>query len=233
MPPPRVPPPIAVAVLLVAIGIRAGSGMLAVRRARRAAVLERWVGAHHRSESHDLVVVATATPIAMSSSVPRAQIILSTGLVESLRQDEVEMVVRHELSLIKGRHHRYLELATVIDNTLGLLPLVRSSTQVLRLGLERWADEEATGPDPAARRALRSALLRTTGLQVMPGYSSLGTPEMLTRRATALTEQPVTNRIRWWHPAVASAAVVTATTAGASSLAVLSVSLTSAGLCYL
>ncbi len=223
---------ITAAVFLLVIGIRAAGGMMAIRRSRQATLLEHWVGTHHPGEGHDLVVVPTDTPIAMSSSLPRAQIILSTGLVKSLRQEEVEMVVRHELSHIRGRHHRYLELATVIENTLGWLPPVRSSTQVLRLGLERWADEEAAGPDPAARRALRSALLRTTGLHVMPGYATLGTPEMLTCRAQALAECPAAARTRWWHPAAVSFAAVTAATAGVSSLAVLSVSLTSTSLCY-
>ena len=223
---------IGAAFLLLVIGFRAVTGMLAVRRERHAASIEGWVGTHHRGEDHDLVVVPTATPIAMSSTVPRARIILSTGLVDSLRREEVEMVVRHELSHIRGHHHRYLGLARVIDTTLGFLPLVRSSTQVLRLGLERWADEEAAGSDPVSRRVLRSALLRTTALLVLPGYVSLGAPEMLTRRAEALAGRPTVTRIRWWHPAAVSLAAVTAATAGVSSLAVLSVSLTPAGLCY-
>jgi Zn-dependent protease with chaperone function len=224
---------IAATAALVVVGARGGMGLFMVRRARRSASVESWVGDHHRGSDHELVILPTAKPVAMSSNARQRQIILSTGLITALRDEELEMVIRHELSHMSHHHHRYLELGSVVEKALGWLPLVRASVQTLRLGLERWADEEAAGPDPASRRALRSALLATTGFHARPGFVGFGSADMIALRATALKQGPGPQTLRWWYPIVALTTVATASTAGFSSLAVLSVSLASTGLCYL
>jgi hypothetical protein len=224
---------IAAALVLLTVGARGGMGVWSVWRGRRAASFESWVGVHHRGTDHDLVILPTAEPIAMSSAAPRRRIILSAGLVTALCAEELEMVIRHELSHMSRHHHRYLELATIIEKALGWLPFVGSSVQTLRLGLERWADEEAAGSDPASRGILRSALLATIGIRIRPGFAGFGAADMIALRAEALNQEPRTGALRWWYPILALTTAGAATTAGLSSLAVLSISLASAGLCYL
>jgi Zn-dependent protease with chaperone function len=179
---------IAAAAVLFVLGFRGAMGLFMVRRGRRTAALESWVGDHRRGSDHDLVIVPTTKPIAMSSNAPRRQVILSTGLIAALGDEELEMVIRHELSHMSRHHHRYLELAAVVEKALGWLPGVRSSAQTLRLGLERWADEEAAGSDPASRRVLRSALLATTGFHARPGFVGFGSADMIALRAKALEQ---------------------------------------------
>jgi hypothetical protein len=190
------------AFFLAFLSVRAVIGWRRLRRIQQAAVIEPWVGHHDWRGNYELVVVPSADFVALTVGGVARQVVVSDGLVKALSDDELRMVVRHELAHLRRRHHTYLAIAAVVDSILGWLPVVRSSTRVLRLAVERSADEEAAGDDPAARRALYSALAAATRCLHQPGIAGFGGVEMVFERLKALESKPSTSRSRWSYVAV-------------------------------
>lgn len=193
-----------VAVLLLAVlSVRAVVGWRRLRRIQKAAVIEPWVGHHQwQDENYELVVVPTADFVALTVGGVARQVVVSDGLIKALSDHELRMVVRHELAHLRRRHHTYLAIAALVDCIFGWIPVVRSSTRALRLAVERSADEEAAGDDPAARRALYSALAAATRCLPQPGIAGFGGVEMVFERLRALESKPLTSRPRWSYVAV-------------------------------
>ena len=131
------------------------------RRLQRSARIETCVGEHRCLTDATLVVLPTDAVVAYATPGAPPQVVVSRGLVGALTSDELEAVVRHELTHLRNGHHRDLVLAGVVDAALGWLPGLRASTTALRLSLERSADEVAAD-QPGARDAVRRALLKTT-----------------------------------------------------------------------
>ncbi len=152
-------PAVAVSVFVVLIAALLIQWRTTARLGPHAAYVEPWLALHQVVAGHDVAIIPVDQLLAYSVDRPAAQIVVSERLVESLSSAELETILRHELSHLRHRHHRYLRLASTIDRLLGKLPGARTSTAVLRVALERWADEEATGTDSTRRTALRSALL--------------------------------------------------------------------------
>jgi beta-lactamase regulating signal transducer with metallopeptidase domain len=131
--------------------------------------------------------------------------------VDALGPDELDAVVRHELSHLRNRHHRDLVVAAVVDAALGWVPGVRASTRALRLSIERSADEEAA--EPGARDATRRALLKTTETMLgpVPAFTAAFT---LMARLDALATPPrdptLIQRAAAFAPLAGLAAVTTA-----------------------
>jgi len=216
---------------LAVLCFRAVAGWRRLRRGRRSAVIEPWVGDHRTEDHYEFVVIPASEPIALTVGGSARQVIVSDGLVEGLSEDELMMVLRHEIAHLRGRHHRFLVAAAVVEATFGWLPLVSSSAQAMRLGVERWADEEAAGPDPRARRTLGTALMAAAGCRPQPGVAGFGDVEMAVERLKALETTPPAAPSGWWYPVV-GVVTTTATSLAVTSMAVLGVSLGSGGICY-
>lgn len=222
----------AAALLMTVLSVRAVAGWRRLRRIQRAAAVEPWVGHHHRAgDNYELVVLPTTAFIALTVGGSVAQVVVSNGLVAALTEDELTMVIRHELAHLRERHHYYLTMAALVDAVFGWVPMVRSSTQAMRLAVERSADEEAAGADPLARRVLYSALTAAAGCPPQPGTVSFGGVEMLLERLRALESNSSSNRKGWSRMRVGIVAS-TAASLWLFSVAVVGVSLTSSGICY-
>lgn len=220
------------AVLLSVAAFRFLVGWKRLRRWRRSALIEPWVGSHWTLDDFELVVVPTRQLLAFTAGGTRRQVVVSQGLVAALAEDELTMVIRHERAHLVGRHHRHLGFAAVVEAAFGWLPRVKSSVQVLRLGVERWADEQAAGTAPGSRRVLRSALLAVAGCRPQPGTAGLGGVEMAAERLRALEAVPSSESLRWLRLG-AGLVETAAASVWLTSVAVISISLTSGGLCYL
>jgi hypothetical protein len=125
-------------------------------------------------------------------------------------------VLRHELAHVHHRHQCYLLLARVVEQSLGLLPLVRGATGALRCAVERWADEEAAGGDASSRASVHAALLRLAELATTPEVAAFTTPGTVAERLDALQADPtggatMRRRVLLYGPAglLVSAATVT------------------------
>jgi len=124
-------------------------------------------------------VVDDDRPDAYAVGGPGGHIVVSAGMLRLLEPIEREVLLAHERSHLRHRHHRYLLLARV---SAAAVPGVGFVTRRLRLAVERWADEDAadaTGGDRrlVARTILRAALGRTDyDGSVLLGLGSGGVP---------------------------------------------------------
>lgn len=133
-----------------------------------------WLGQHEALDGIDLVTVAIPAPTAYA--IPGrdgGQIVLSDLLRSQLSPDELEAVLGHERSHLRHDHHLLLGTVATLDATYRWIPGVHRSTAAVRLGLERWADEEAALV-PAGRAHVRSALAKTGELLLSPGLAFTG-----------------------------------------------------------
>ncbi len=141
------------------IAINAVRATVRARRQTRAARVEPCLGIHVDHGLFDLVIVPTERLVAVGVPGTRPQVVLSEGLVRTLTSQEVQAVIRHEAAHHALGHHRYLLAASVLERTLGRLPLVRRSATTLRNALEHWADDAAAATADSASLELRDAIV--------------------------------------------------------------------------
>lgn len=176
----------------VAMPVLAGRGLASARATCTELEVEARLGEHRTWRDHDVVLLPTDEVLAVSVGGQHRQIIISRGLVAALSDAELEAVLCHEAAHQELRHQRLLMLATAMEHALPYLPLLRTSTATLRLALERWADEEAAGVDPEARRVLHAALLGVTWASVNPSVAAFSAAETVMERLRALELAPAT-----------------------------------------
>lgn len=173
-----------------AVALLAARSLLAAHLRRRLVRVEGGIGWHAQVGGHQLVVLPSSAPVAFSTAGRPGQVVMSQGLIAALSDAEVAAVLRHEVAHVHHRHQRYLLLARVVEQSLGLLPLVRGATGALRCALERWADEEAAGGDASSRASVHAALLRLAELAAMPEVAAFTTPGTVAERLDALQADP-------------------------------------------
>lgn len=164
---------------------------------RRGLRIEATLGTHERLPSYELVVLPTDRPMAMTVPGDPAQIVVSRGLVDALPDAALQAVLRHEETHAECRHDRYMLTALAVDAGLGRIPLVRRSTSVLRLSLERWADEQAATAVDAGRSDVHDALVRVgDALLAHPAIPAFSTEATLAERLDALDAPPPSPTLR-------------------------------------
>jgi hypothetical protein len=181
----------AAAMTALLMAVATARALVQARHSRQVLRVEPEIGSHRELLGHDLVVLPSEQLVAFSAGGHPPQVVVSQRLVDLLADDELAAVLRHELTHSRHRHDRYLLLARVVEQSLGLLPLVRRSTAALRCALERWADEEAAGGGQRGRESVRAALVRVieaTALPDVAAFMSLGT---VVERLQALQASPV------------------------------------------
>ena len=170
--------------VLAAAAMRSARGQLA------AAIVEPGLGQHHPAGDHVHVVLPVAHPLAVSVPGPPRQILISDGLQARLTPAQLEVVIAHEAAHLDHDHHRFLLLAAAVESGYAAVPLARRSAAVLRLALERWADESAAGSDRARRRDLRAALLDAAGMPAAGQLAALSAAATIAERVEALDRPP-------------------------------------------
>lgn len=88
---------------------------------------------------------------------PGRRVAVSTGLVEALDGDQIEVVLAHEHGHAIHRHDRHLLAAEVAA---GLVPPLEWLRRRLRFALERWADEAAVDAMGGDRERVAATLAR-------------------------------------------------------------------------
>jgi Zn-dependent protease with chaperone function len=118
--------------------------------------------------------VDSAEPYAVTVPGRGGRIVISTGLVDLISDDELDAVIAHERTHARHRHDRYLLIARTIAAG---LPFIRPITTRLQYSLERWADEVAAR-SCGDRRLVATALAKVAlGQQARPallGFGGLG-----------------------------------------------------------
>jgi Zn-dependent protease with chaperone function len=105
----------------------------------------------------------TDTPIAVAVPGRHGGVLLSRGLLRDLTAAELHVVLEHETSHLRHRHHRYLAAGALAA---AVLPPVRPLDRALRLAVERWADEDAA--EASGDRALVARTLAKVALAQPP-----------------------------------------------------------------
>lgn len=131
-----------------------------VRRTAEVAAIEPWIGAHQIEGGVDHVTIPGERPLAYAVPGPTPQIVVTDQLRASLTPDELAGVLRHETSHLQRGHHRQLTLACEVETVFARLPAVLRSTALLRLAVERVADEDAI-TTAEHRGHIRAALVKT------------------------------------------------------------------------
>jgi Zn-dependent protease with chaperone function len=134
---------------------------------------------------YELVVLPAMEPFAFSLPGHPAQVIVSSTLVSELDDSEFEAVVRHERAHLELHHGRFLLFGAIIRSTIGWIPIVRTSVNMLTASLERWADEASTG-SVEDREALHRALRNVAGMLAHPAVAAFSRAETIVERLDAL-----------------------------------------------
>ena len=162
------------------------------RRQTRQAVgvvrVEAWLGTRNTIDGVDVVRLPTREPLAYAVAGSSPQVVISDGLVAALSDRELDAVVRHERSHLVHNHQRHLSLAAAAEAAVGWLGPVRRSIDALRLGVERWADEDAAAL-PTERPLVRAALAKVTATMLGP-VPSFTTGCTILDRLSALDRDP-------------------------------------------
>lgn len=132
-------------------------------------------------------------------------IVLTTGLTTRMTAAERRVVIDHERAHLRYRHHLHVQAA---EFAACINPLLRPWTRVVRLAVERSADEYAArgGRGTAARAVARAALL-CAHARPAPGFRITGRPGDVAARVVALAHDAPA-RQRWCNVALAGCAAV-------------------------
>lgn len=155
------------------------------------------------------------------------RIVVGSALFDQLDAQDRRVVLAHELSHLRRRHHWYVQAADIAAAANPLLIPIRG---LVRLGIERWADEDSVGPNGAADRRLAARALARVALQRKRIHSARPavTRGTLLPGALAAAALVVTTRVRaLLEPPKPSH------TARTLAIAAVSVAVLAAGLCSL
>ncbi|MFF1347091.1 M56 family metallopeptidase [Streptomyces sp. NPDC058322] len=135
--------------------------VLLVRRwLQHRSLLERaWLSADEGTGDGDLLVVPGTDVDAFA--LPgfrgrRGRVVVTSGMVRTLKASEREVLLAHERAHLAGRHHL---LSAVVDLAAVVHPALRSLREALAFHVERWADEEAAAV-VGDRRIVAAAIAR-------------------------------------------------------------------------
>jgi Zn-dependent protease with chaperone function len=151
--------------------------------------------ASHRSGRHltaagTLVVLDEHRPAAFTTPQPAGRIVVTTGLLRALTDQERRVVLAHEASHLLHRHAWWLLAA---DLAAAANPLLRPTARGAARCVERWADEDAAAAVGDRRTAAR-ALARTALLTRNPAIAGRLMPA--DRLVLAATGGDVPARVR-------------------------------------
>ncbi|MET7508490.1 M56 family metallopeptidase [Streptomyces albidoflavus] len=170
--------PAAVPVATVAGALLLTQLVLVVRRRlRHRSLLGRaWRAAGEGLGDGDLLVVPGREVDAYALPGHRGRpgrVVVTSGMMRALRDQEREVLLAHERAHLHGRHHL---LSAVTDLAAMVHPALRSLREALVLHLERWADESAAsavGDRRVAAAAVARAALAGSARSQAPGYPLL------------------------------------------------------------
>lgn len=157
-----------------------------------------------RSGGAPIVFVDDPTADAFTVAGVRGCVVISRSLFAELGSEERQILVAHELSHLRRRHHLYVH---AVDLAEAANPALRPLGAAVRLGVERWADEDAAAGCGARARTGR-ALARTALVQAAlrravdsppithPSSVLCATASGVAARAQALMNVPTPRRSR-------------------------------------
>lgn len=136
--------------------------------------------------AHDVHVLHSHKPYAVTLPGKSGQIVISTALIDLLDESERCVVLAHERAHFRHRHDRYLLVAELAA---AVLPPMRALSRRLTYSIERWADEvaaRACGDRELVALTLGKVAVQTNA-PLVAGFAGLG----VAARMQALLAPPV------------------------------------------
>jgi Zn-dependent protease with chaperone function len=133
------------------------------------------------SNDRDIAIIASDQPVAYALPGRPGQVVVSTGMLRSLDAQERRVLIAHERSHLRRRHHRYLRMTEL---AVAAMPVLAPLNARVRFAIERWADEDAA--DEVGDRALVASAIARAAL------ASQATP----RFALAVADDAVVERVQ-------------------------------------
>jgi len=154
-----------------------------------------------------LIVVDDEEPDAYAVPGLTGRIVVSTAMLAALPARERRVLLAHEAAHLRHHHHLYVQLAEL---GAAANPLLRPLAAAVRLGAERWADEDAASEvgdrTVAAQAVARAGLAVATAARTRPttprGALAAGGSDVAHRAHALLAAEPP--RRRWLAVAVAA-----------------------------
>lgn len=131
-----------------------------VRRTRLTPWCRRRASEVRLGSGGSVLVLQTATPLAHASGLLRPYAVVSSGLLDTLDEQERRAVCEHEAAHIRLGHTRLLVLGSIVARAYAFLPPVRQVYSKMQRELEAAADDEAAAV--VGVRTLLSALARVS-----------------------------------------------------------------------
>jgi hypothetical protein len=178
------------AALAVASPVLGAVGWVRARRRLGTLAIEPYLGRHESYDDHEVVVLPTEAHIAYSVDLGVPQVVLSQGLVDALDEDQLEVLVAHELAHLRHDHPRMLLVAAAVRSALAWWPMVRHSHRAFRASIERWADECAAGGQESTRRSLSEALHKVAAVARPAPIATFSLADATAERIEAMRSRP-------------------------------------------
>ena len=126
-----------------------------------------------------IVVIDDLSADAFTLAGLKGAVVISRDLLDALGPAERHMLTGHEMSHLRWRHHLYVH---AVDLAVAANPLLSAAADAVRLGVERWADEDAArligdrgvAATALARTALVRASLRRDARATLPVLALVG-----------------------------------------------------------
>jgi beta-lactamase regulating signal transducer with metallopeptidase domain len=91
----------------------------------------------------EFIVISHPSPLAITMGFVRPKIVLSTGLMRLLNDDELKAVISHEMYHKENQDPRNIFLMSLCSSTMGYIPILKWFNQKYRIMKELLADEYA------------------------------------------------------------------------------------------
>lgn len=175
----------------VALPTAVASGALAAGRSHQKLCDHATVGRVVDSAHGYLIIeVPTDQQLAVAARGRPGCVIVTSGVLSVLSEDERSAVIEHEIAHLRRSHWRWLAVVAGARRAFGWFYPVRRSLQLLRLGIERVADEDAAAGNPLVRSAIRRALVKLSTGSNPSSVMAFSLPDQVIERVRAL-EKPV------------------------------------------
>lgn len=113
----------------------------------------------HSSGKKDFIIISNPVPMAITMGFMKPKIIISTGLINLLTDDELKAVVSHEIYHKDNRDPLKIFLLSLCASTIGYIPILKWFSHQYRIIQEVLADEFAIRKQETSMN-LGSALLK-------------------------------------------------------------------------
>lgn len=167
---------------LLLSGHRVGTRLRQLRRRHRRLV-------DVLAADHDGVrVLEHEAPTAYCVPGLRSRVVVSSGAVASLTQDELAAVLDHERAHVRARHDLVIEAFTVLQEAFPAVVTSRDALDEVRLLVEVLADRAASGRHGAEALVRALSALATTGSAPAPDSALAASGVGLQARLTLLLD---------------------------------------------